>query len=106
MCHFKTWYFDEHGYVVSCEDCNHFQVCFGTTMLTLSPTDYEVFVKMVTQKKEDHVAMCDLNIRCVILPTPCNNIHSFLSERELDTLHNMLQSADNEMKVQELISLF
>ena len=106
MCHFKTWYFDEHGYVVSCEHCNHFQVCFGTTMLTLSPTDYEVFVKMVAQKKEDHVSMCDLNIRCVILPTPCSNIHSFLSGRELDTLHTMLQTADNEMKAQELISLF
>lgn len=106
MCHFKTWYFDEHGYVVSCEHCNHFQVCFGTTMLTLSPTDYEVFVKMVAQKKEDHVTVCDLNIRCVILPTPCSNIRSFLSEQELDTLNTMLQTADNEMKAQELISLF
>ncbi|MBN9384740.1 MAG: hypothetical protein J0H74_28555 [Chitinophagaceae bacterium] len=106
MCHFKTWYFDEHGYVVSCEHCNHFQVSFGTTMLTLSPTDYEVLVKMVAQRKEDHVPMHNPNVRCVVLPTPCSNIHSFLSERELQLLHDMLQEADNEIKTQQMIRLF
>ncbi|HVU57582.1 MAG TPA: DUF6686 family protein [Puia sp.] len=106
MCHFKTWFFDEHGYIVSCEHCNHFQVCFGTTMLTLSPGDYEVLVRMVAQKKEDHVTMHDPNVRCVVLPTPCSTIHSFLSERELFLLHHMLQEADNEIKAQEIMSLF
>jgi hypothetical protein len=75
-------------------------------MLTLSPQDYQVLVKMVAQKKEDHVCMCDPNVRCVILPTPCSNIHTFLSEKELKLLHNMLQEADNEIKVQEMIRLF
>lgn len=106
MCDFKTWYFDEHGYVVSCEHCNHFQVCFGTTMLTLSPTDYEVFVNLVAQKKEDYVPMYDNNVRCVVLPTPCSIIHSFLSGRELHSLHTMLQEVDDEIKAQELIRLF
>ncbi|HVV05955.1 MAG TPA: hypothetical protein VHC96_17105 [Puia sp.] len=106
MCLFKTWFFDEHGYVVSCEHCNHFQICFGTTMLTLNPSDYEVLVRIVAQKKEDHVTMPDPNVRCVILPTPCRTIHSYLSERELFLLHHMLQEADNEIKTQEMISLF
>lgn len=75
-------------------------------MLTLSPSDYEVLVKMVNQKKEEHAPMHDPNIRCVVLPTPCSTIHSFLSERELHLLHGMLQEADNEIKAQELISLF
>jgi len=75
-------------------------------MLTLSPADYEVLVRMVARKKEVHVPMHDPNIRCVILPTPCNNIHSFLSERELQLLHDMLQEADNEIKAQEMIRLF
>jgi hypothetical protein len=75
-------------------------------MLTLSPPDYEILVKIVAQKKEDHVPMCDPNVRCVVLPTPCSNIHSFLSERELRLLHDMLQEADNEIKAQEMIRLF
>lgn len=75
-------------------------------MLTLSPTDYEVLVKMVAQRKEDHVPMHNPNVRCVVLPTPCSNIHSFLSERELQLLHDMLQEADNEIKTQQMIRLF
>ena len=75
-------------------------------MLTLSPTDYEVLVKVVAQKKDDHAPMHDPNIRCVVLPTPCSNIHSFLSERELFLLYDMLQEADNEIRTQELIGLF
>lgn len=75
-------------------------------MLTLHPGDYEVLVRMVAQKKEEHAPMHDPNVRCVVLPTPCSTIHSFLSERELFLLHHMLQEADNEIKAHELISLF
>jgi hypothetical protein len=106
MCHFKTWYFDDNGYVVSCEHCNHFQVCYGTTLLTLGPRDYQTLVRMVAEKKDDHIAMHDANVRCVVLPTPCRTIHSFLSERELSQLHHMLQEADNEIKAQEMLRLF
>jgi len=106
MCHFKSWYLDENGYIVKCERCHYFQVCFGTLMLTLSETDYQTFVELVSRKKEDHIPMQDPNIRCVILPTPSGVIHGILSEKELDHLYNMLQEVDNEMKAQQLIGLF
>lgn len=106
MCHFKSWYLDEYGYVVKCEKCNYFQVCFGTLMLTLSEFDYQALVELVAHKKEDHIPMEDPNVRCVILPTPSGMIHAILNERELYQLHKMLQEADNEMKTQQLIGLF
>ena len=106
MCQFKSWYVDGNGYVVNCENCKYFQVCFGTTMLTLSAEDYQVFALLVTRKKEDHVPMHDPNIRCVVLPTPGANIHFLLTENELELLYNMLQEVDNEMKTRQLIELF
>jgi hypothetical protein len=106
MCHFKSWYLDEYGYVVKSERCNYLQVCFGTLMLTLSEMDYEIFAALVSRKKEDHIPMHDPNIRCVLLPTPSGIVHGVLSEKELDQLHKMLQEADNEMKAQQLIGLF
>lgn len=106
MCHFKSWYLDENGYIVKCEKCNYYQVCFGTLMLTLSDGDYQAFVELVGRKKEEHIPMDDSNIKCVILPTPSGLIHAILCERELDQLHRMLQEADNEMRVQQLMGLF
>ena len=106
MCHFKSWFVDNNGYVVNCERCNYFQVCFGTTMLTLSADDYQIFTFVVAQKKEDHVAMQDPNVRCVVVPTPCNSIHFLITERELGQLHHMLQEVDSEMKAQHLIGMF
>ena len=106
MCHFKSWYLDENGYVVKCEKCNYFQVCFGTLMLTLSERDYQVFAELVSRYKEEHIPMDDPNIRCVMLPTPSGLVHAILCERELNQMHKMLQEADNEMRTQQLMGLF
>lgn len=106
MCHFKSWYCDGNGYVVNCERCNYFQVCFGTTMLTLSAEDYQILTLVVSQKKEEHVPMQDANVRCVVLPTPCHSIHLLVTEKELNQFHHMLQEADSEMKAQHMIGMF
>lgn len=106
MCQFKHWFFDDNGYVVQCEACGYFQLSFGTTMLTLNNSNYKAFVDMVSTKKEDHIPMTDKNIKCVVLSTPSNCIHTILTENELDKLYHMLQEADTEMKTQQMLSLF
>jgi len=106
MCHYKHWYFNDEGYVVQCERCNHFQVSFGTTMLTLDAANYHTLVKMVAGRRNNHVSVNDIDAKCVVLPTPCSSIHTVLSQKELFQLHDMLQEADTEMKTQELLNLF
>jgi len=106
MCRFKNWYQDESGYIIQCEDCRHFQVSFGTSMLTLDEMQYSEFLKIVTAKKMDHVQMHNPDCKCIILPTPSHNIHLILTENELLHLHEMVQAADIEIKTQQLISLF
>ncbi|MFL9482398.1 DUF6686 family protein [Chitinophagaceae bacterium LWZ2-11] len=106
MCDFKSWYFDDKGYIIQCMDCKNFQVCFGTTMLTLSEHNYQAFADLVFYKKETHVPMNNDTAKCVILATPCKTIHSILTEPELTELYNMLQDADTEMKAEQLIQLF
>lgn len=106
MCRFKNWYQDEGGYIIQCEDCRHFQVSFGTSMLTLDENQYSEFLKMVTAKKTDHVPMHNPDCKCIILPTPAPNIHIILTENELLHLYEMIQAADTEIKTEQLISLF
>jgi hypothetical protein len=106
MCHFKNCYTGENGYIIKCEDCQHFQVGFGTTVLTLNAYDFQAFVGIVAYKKENHQSMHDPNTRSIVLPTPCSTVHLIFSERELNDLHTMLQEGDTEMRAQQLISLF
>ncbi len=106
MCRFKNWHADEHGYVIQCEDCRHFQVSFGTTMLTMDEKQYRRLAENICQKLENRQPMQDPNCKCVILPGHVEAVHIILSENELLRLHDMIQSVDTEMRTKELMDLF
>lgn len=106
MCRFKSWFQDEGGYVIQCEDCRHFQVSFGTTMLTLDEHQFQHFNCLVQSKKECHVLMQDPDCKCIILPTTSELVHIIVSEREFAHISDMLQVVDTEMKAEALIKLF
>lgn len=106
MCHFKSWYFDDDGYVIECTSCEHLRVCFGSTMLTLTHADFRAFYDLVCWKKESHLPSCDENTKSIVIATPCRSVQIILSERELNDLYDMLQQADTEMQTQQLIDLF
>lgn len=106
MCNFKSWFFDDNGYVIECKECNYLRVCFGNTMLTLTKRDYHSFSDLVFWKKESHVSMQDIDTKCIVLATPCKSVQMILSERELIQLYEMLQHADIEIRTQQLLDLF
>lgn len=43
MCSYKTLAHNEHGYVILCQYCKHYQLAFGTTAVSFAPSDYVVF---------------------------------------------------------------
>lgn len=106
MCQFKNCYAGSNGYIVRCEDCQHLQVAFGTTVLTLNEYDFLAFMGIVAYKKANHIPVYAPDMRSIVLPTPSSTVHLIFSERELNDLHTMLQEADNEIKAQQLIGLF
>ncbi|MBX2922306.1 MAG: hypothetical protein KF746_08960 [Chitinophagaceae bacterium] len=106
MCRFKNWYQDENGYVIQCEDCRHFQVSFGTSMLTFDEAQFKSFIQLVSDKKANHALMHNPDCKCIILPTPCSQIHLILSENEFMNLHEMIQAADTEIQTRQLLNFF
>ena len=106
MCNFKTWHIDDHGCVLQCKACNTYQVTFGTTMLTLNENNFAAFVRLVTMRYETLIPIDDDKLKYIVLPTPSNTIHIVLTEKELLDLHGMLQSADTEIKSQQMMALF
>jgi hypothetical protein len=106
MCNFKSWYFDDNGYVIECMECNYLRVCFSSTMLTLKPADYRAFYDLVCWKKETHIPVQDENTKCIVLATSCKSVQIILSEKELCDVYDMLQHADVEIRTQGLLDLF
>ncbi len=103
MCVLKTWYSGADGAVRQCEDCDHFQVIFGTTMLTLSEDEFSTFVQLVG---DSFLTPGAGNVRSVVLPTPSSTVNLILSGRELGALNALLQHADNERAAASLLELF
>lgn len=106
MCHFKSWYFDDNGYVIECAECAHLRVCFGNTMLTLNAADFRAFYDVICWKKESHVTVCDEHTKSIVIATPCRSVQIILSEKELTELYLMLEQADTERRTEELLELF
>ncbi|GGH75217.1 hypothetical protein HNQ91_004644 [Filimonas zeae] len=106
MCNFKQWSHNKHGYIIQCDDCKSFQLCFGTTMLTLREEEYVQFSEWVVYKRESLVPLHDKNLKSISLPTVCPQVQVIVTEKELNNLYELVQEADNEMKVNQLLSLF
>ena len=106
MCRYQSLYMSETGYIVCCKECGHYQVAYLSTMLTLSPNDFQVFckkVKTLCDKSDDSYPE---NTKCVFVPTPTEGNYVLLTRKEALQLNIILEEADNEMKAQSLLSLF
>jgi hypothetical protein len=51
MCDYKILAHNEDGYIILCNSCSHYQVAFGTTIVTLAPNNFKSFFKQVNKYK-------------------------------------------------------
>jgi hypothetical protein len=106
MCQFQSLYFDDDGYVVRCKQCDHYQIAFGSTMLTLAQKDFETICQIVKHKCAEENFEFAGHAKCIIIPTPSGGVHLLLTKEEANRFNDILEEADNEAKAQCLISLF
>ncbi|MBL7919949.1 MAG: hypothetical protein JNJ40_06520 [Bacteroidia bacterium] len=53
MCDYKVLVHNENGYIILCNSCNHYQISFGTTAVTIKPENFKVFLEQVTAIKDN-----------------------------------------------------
>jgi hypothetical protein len=106
MCEFQSLYFNNDGYVVRCKQCGHYQIAFGSTMLTLVKKDFEAICKMVKYKSSEKDSSFSEHSKCVVIPTPSYGLHMLLTKNEANRFNEILEEADNEAKALCLLSLF
>jgi hypothetical protein len=94
------------GFVVCCKECGYFQLGYSGFALTLTAEDFEVLYHVVRVKCTERQDPLYDNVKCIFIPTPCKNIHLFLTPHETVQFFNMLEKADNEEKALSMMSLF
>ncbi|UAY52487.1 DUF6686 family protein [Ferruginibacter albus] len=105
MCQFQQLYFSDDGYVVRCKKCDHFQVGFASTMLTVNEKDFDILLAIVKKKLNTEIQTNQL-VKSIIIPTPYTGVKILLTQQELQKLHAMLENADSEIKALALLDLF
>ena len=106
MCEFQYLYFEEDGYVVRCKQCGHYQVGFGSIMLTLADNEFQEFRKMVKYKCYEVEGASLAHKKGMILQTPSPGICMLLTEFETRRFSEILEQADSEVKALAIIKLF
>jgi hypothetical protein len=106
MCSYKSWFYDDNGYVIQCQSCKHFQVGFASIMLTLDEANFQTFVRVVFATKAEHVPVAMPCLKCIVLPTPSSCVNVLLTQPEFQQLYLMIEEVDTEIKVAQLLHLF
>lgn len=106
MCELQSLHFSDDGYVVRCKQCGHFQIAFISTILTLTEQDFQLLCSVVRNKYREEDCCPNENVKCIIIPTPCQGIRLILTQKDAKELRHMLEEADSEYKALLLIGLF
>lgn len=105
-CEFQTLYAGQEGYIVRCNMCGHYQIAYISTLINLNEEDYHRFFKKVKNQQLTDYSAVNQDSKIIMLPTPSPNINFILTPAELYKLYDMLETADTEIKAQELLLLF
>mgnify|MGYP005811593609 CR=1 FL=1 len=107
MCQYRTLFHDDHtGFVIKCQDCDHLHVGFGNLVVILERPAFEQFRVWLHRLELEIAPSQHPSVRSFRLPTPCEGVQWLLSAHELRELVAMLDSADTELRTQELLQLF
>lgn len=106
MCEFDELYFSHEGYVIYCKECHYYQVCYGTTVLTLTGADLGALYRSLEELLDTHKDYSDEELKQILVPTPYEGAHLLLSVRELAEFHTMLDQVSDEVAALSMIALF
>lgn len=104
MCDHKVLSHNQYGYIIRCMDCDHFQIGFGTTVISFSPDQFEKFRKSALQQSTFFQKEVDSPLRKDInLPSFNKNVQLMLNYFELVELLGLVEEANVMLQLQKLL---
>lgn len=93
MCNYKILAHSEHGYIILCSNCKHYQLAFGTTAVTFKPSDYALFKKQLNQVSRRAVPADYEQQKSYSLDLLCRCTAMVLTGKEIQNLKELVQEA-------------
>lgn len=93
MCSHKVLVHNTSGYVIRCNECESFQVAFGTIVFNLSTENYSCFCRQVRRHTQEGAAQDYPGQKRIHLQLPCKSVMIAVNHKELLQLENMLEES-------------
>ncbi|MBX3252820.1 MAG: hypothetical protein KF862_01665 [Chitinophagaceae bacterium] len=106
MCEFVKIAGNKNGYVAQCIHCDGLEIVHGNCIIQLAELQWTSFLQYILHVRQTHPNKSS-SIKTIMLDIAATEFFQmYLTGSELDELHDMLESADNELKAQKLIRSF
>lgn len=104
MCNYTTLVNSGQGYVIKCNNCDHIQVAFGTSVISFTRTEFLDYVSLVDDRYGCYSGCTRRDEKVVNVPTPVRNVATVLTVRELCSLRYLLTEGSRKLKQAELFT--
>jgi hypothetical protein len=102
MCSYRTLYYNEnHGYVICCNVCSRLQLGFGCVLINFYRDEFRKFCRVIAEIVESYEGIAQSTSKTITIPTPAEQLFLYLSGKEINILHAMIEEADNNLAVQD-----
>jgi hypothetical protein len=106
MCQYQELAVNGGGYVIRCTQCSHYQLYFGSTILSLSQEEFATWVNYLERWECPIEATAYSLEQSAIIKTPRKGVHLALTPHQYKQLEALVQAADCEAKALALLQHF
>jgi len=102
MCNYNTLKNSKHGYVVQCKNCDHIQVAFGTTIVSLTRAAYYEHLALVQEQFDQNCRTMPWDQKVIHIPTAAKGVTMIYTLNELHTLQDLLSEGRKKLEYNDL----
>ncbi len=104
MCSYNILSRSQNGYVILCNQCNHYQVAFGTMAATFEPDAFKYFCDYVICMKDSVCCNGFENEKRIKVDVFSTSTMLILNYKELRQLYDIVCEAKFNLETDELLS--
>src|ERR1044071_3114946 len=92
-CHYEILAHNNNGYVLSCHGCGHYQLAFGTTVITMLPEQLAPFRRRLQRERAEAATTSFANQKIIRVPAGDTCVQMALTTGEADNLLLLIDEA-------------
>jgi hypothetical protein len=104
MCIYKVLARHKNGYVIFCNECNHYQLTFGTTGVSFEEAEFPDFCKYIIDLQSSVNATTLNNEKRIKIDLSHDSMMMILNRFELKDLYEIICEAKFNIEIDNLLT--